>query len=416
MPLTDRQIRNAGASPGRIVKLSDGEGLQLWVKPSGAKLWNLAYRFDGKQRKLAIGPFPRVSLQDARARRDEAKRQLDIGLDPSQQKRLAKIAAAAQQTNTFCTIADELLVQKRREGKAPSTMAKLEWLLGLARPALGTRPISAITAPEVLQVLRAVESRERLETAHRLRAFIGSIFRFAVATGRASIDPTGALRGALITPTVRPRAAIVDPAAFGELLRAIDGHNGTPEVRCGLQLLALTFVRPGELRAAQWAEIDVDKTLWTIPGARMKMRRPHRIPLARQTIALLKDLRAIARDAELILPGMRGRGRPMSENTLNAALRRLGYSKDQMTAHGFRAAASSILNECGLWNPDAIEAQLAHVEGNAVRRAYARAEFWDERVRMMQWWADRLDELRRGGEVVSFSTDERRVRPSTSLK
>jgi integrase len=215
---------------------------------------------------------------------------------------------------------------------------------------------------------------------------------------------------------VRPRAAIVDPAAFGELLRAIDGHNGTPEVRCGLQLLALTFVRPGELRAAQWAEIDVDKTLWTIPGARMKMRRPHRIPLARQTIALLKDLRAIARDAELILPGMRGRGRPMSENTLNAALRRLGYSKDQMTAHGFRAAASSILNECGLWNPDAIEAQLAHVEGNAVRRAYARAEFWDERVRMMQWWADRLDELRRGGEVVSFSTDERRVRPSTSLK
>jgi hypothetical protein len=261
MPLTDRQIRNAGAPPGRIVKLSDGEGLQLWVKPSGAKLWNLAYRFDGKQRKLAIGPFPRVSLQDARARRDEAKRQLDIGLDPSQQKRLAKIAAAAQQTNTFRTIADELLVQKRREGKAPSTMAKLEWLLGLARPALGTRPISAITAPEVLQVLRAVESRERLETAHRLRAFIGSIFRFAVATGRASIDPTGALRGALITPTVRPRAAIVDPAAFGELLRAIDGHNGTPEVRCGLQLLALAFVRPGELRAAQWAEIDVDKTM-----------------------------------------------------------------------------------------------------------------------------------------------------------
>jgi integrase len=327
---------------------------------------------------------------------------LGIGLDPSQQKRLAKLAATAQQANTFTAVADELLAQKRREGKAPATLAKLEWLFGLAKPNLGARPISAIEAPEVLQVLRRAEARDRLETARRLRSVIGSIFRFAVATGRASNDPTPALRGALVAPTVRPRAAIVDPAGFGELLRAIDGHNGMPEVRCGLQLLALTFVRPGELRGARWAEIDFEKAVWTILGARMKMRRPHRIPLARQMITALKNLREITGDAELILPGMRGRGRSLSENILNAALRRLGYGKDEMTAHGFRAAASSILNESGLWNPDAIEAQLAHVEGNAVRRAYARAEFWDERVRMMQWWADKCAELREGGVVVSL--------------
>jgi integrase len=403
MPLTDRQIRNAAAPVGRIVKLSDGEGLQLWVKASGVKLWNLAYRFHGKQRKLAIGPFPRISLKDARGRRDEAKRQLDDGLDPSQQKRLAKLVSSAQQANTFASIAGELLAQKRREGKAPTTIAKLEWLFGLAKPALGARPISAIEAPEVLQLLRAVEARDRLETAHRLRALIGSIFRFAVATGRASGDPTFALRGALIAPTVRPRAAIIDPAGLGELLRAIDGHKGMPEVRGGLQLLALTFVRPGELRGAIWTEIDFDKAVWTIPGARMKMRRPHRIPLARQTIAVLGNMHTITGQAELIVPGMRGRGRPLSENTLNAALRRLGYTKDEMTAHGFRAAASSILNESGLWNPDAIEAQLAHVVSNTIRRAYARAEFWEERVRMMQWWADRLDDMKRGGEVIPLA-------------
>jgi integrase len=390
------------------LKLSDGEGLQLWVKPSGAKLWNLAYRFDGKQRKLAIGPYPRISLKDARIRRDEAKRQLDTGADPSQQKRLAKLAATAQQANTFGTIARELLELKRREGKAPATLNKLKWLFELATPALGARPIVAIGAPEVLQVLRGVEARDRLETARRLRSVIGATFRYAVATGRGSDDPTGALKGALIAPTVRHRAAIVSPAGLGELLRAIEGHSGMPEVRAGLQLLALTFVRPGELRGATWPEIDFEAATWTIPAERMKMRRPHRVPLARQTIEVMKRLREITGGAALILPGARGRGRQLSENTLNAALRRLGYKKDEMTAHGFRSAASSLLNESGQWNPDAIEAQLAHVEGNSIRRAYARAQFWEERVRMMAWWADRLDELRRGGEAIPLVTSYRR--------
>jgi integrase len=407
MPLTDKQIQALRPAAGQAAKLSDGGGLQLWVTPSGAKLWNLAYRFAGKQRKLAIGPYPTIPLKEARARREEAKRQLNVGLDPSQQKRLAKLATAAGQANTFEALSAEYLDRKRGEGKAEATLSKLEWLIGIAKQTLGPRPITEITAPEVLQVLRGVEARERRESAKRLRAVIGSIFRYAVATGRASNDPTAALKGALMSPIVRHRAAIVDPAGLGGLLRAIDGHNGMPEVRGGLQLLALTFVRPGELRGARWAEVDFDKSVWTVPAARMKMRRPHRIPLARQTISVLENLRAITGEADLILPGMRGRGQPLSENTLNAALRRLGYTKDEMTAHGFRAAASSILNESGLWNPDAIEAQLAHVEGNAVRRAYARAEFWEERVRMMQWWADRLDEIRRAGELISISVARR---------
>jgi integrase len=371
--------------------------------PSGARLWNLAYRFAGKQRKLAIGPYPRVTLKDARARRDDAKRQLEAGIDPSQQKRLAKLATATANANTFETLAAEYLAKKRKEGKASSTLGKLEWLFGIANRTLGPRPISGITAPEILQVLRGVEAREKLESAKRLRAVIGSVFRYAVATGRATDDPTAALRGALASPIVRHRAAIVTSAAFGGLLRAIDGYEGMPEVRAGLQLLALTFVRPGELRAATWAEFDLDKAVWTIPAERAKMRRPHRIPLSQQTVELLKHLGTIAGHTSLILPGARGRNRPLSENTLNAALRRLGYSKEEMTSHGFRAAASSILNESGKWNPDAIEAQLAHVEGNAVRRAYARAEFWDERVKMMNWWADKLDQLRRGAEVIPIA-------------
>ncbi len=397
MALTDKQVQNAKPVAGKTAKLSDGGGLQLWVTPSGGKLWNLAYRFAGKQRKLAIGPYPTYSIRDARARREEAKRQIDDGLDPSQQKRLAKAEKANAQANTFAIIAAEFVAKKRAEGRADATMSKLEWLVGMATPALGARPICEITAPEILKVLRGVEARERRESARRLRSTIGAIFRYAVATGRAIGDPTVALQGALTAPKVTPRAAIIDPTELGGLLRAIDGHNGTPEVRYGLQLLALTFVRPGELRGARWAEIDFEAAIWTIPAERMKMRRPHRVPLSRQALTVLRSAQAIADERALILPGMRGRDRALSENTFNAALRRLGFSKDEMTAHGFRAAASSILNECGLWNADAIEAQLAHVEGNTVRRAYARAEFWGERVKMMQHWADRLDGLKQSG-------------------
>lgn len=362
----------------------------------------MAYRINGKQRVLAIGVYPATSLKAARSARDKAREALAAGHDPSQKKRLDRIAAEAISGNTFSALADEFLDKKTKEGKAETTIGKLRWMLDFAKPDLGPCPIASITPPQILAVLRKVERRGRLETATRLRSVIGQVFRYAIATGRTENDPTPSLRGALTAPITKPRAAIVQPIPFGGLLRAIESYDGTPEVVAALQLLALTFVRPGELRHAEWSEFDLETAIWTIPASRMKMRRPHRVPLASQALGVLKRLQAITGNRKLLFPSVRSLYRYMSENTVNAALRRMGFGKDDMTGHGFRSAASSMLNESGLWNPDAIEAQLAHVENNAVRRAYARADYWDERVKTMTWWADRLDAMRRGGEVVAL--------------
>lgn len=394
MPLTDTAIRNAKSDGKSRRKLSDGGGLQLWIMPTGSKLWNLAYRVNGKQKRIAIGPYPTVTLKMAREKREEAKRKIIDGVDPSEERRQKKIAAVIDQSNTFAAIADEVLGKKRREGRAPATLKKLEWLADFIRPSLGARPIAEITAPEALAFLRTVEARGKLETATRLRGFMGEIFRYAIATGRATIDPTTALRGALAAPRATPRAAILEPKPFGALLRAIDGYDGLPEVRIALQLLALTFTRPGELRLARWPEFDFERAIWTIPETRMKMRREHRVPLAPQTLALLQSLKQFTGNYPYILPGAFDPNRPLSENTLNKALRKLGYRHEAMTAHGFRSSASTMLNESSLWNRDAIEAQLAHLDPNTVRRAYARAEYWEERVRMMAWWGERLDAMR----------------------
>jgi integrase len=399
MPLTDIEIRKAAPSD-KVRKLSDGGGLQLWVQPDGAKYWRLAYRFGGKQKLLAIGVYPTIGLREARAERDRAKGLLVDGRDPGQARKLEKAAKAAASENTFCAVATELVEKKRREQKREATIDQLERLLALATPSIGARPIADITAAEILSVLRGVERRGTHVTTLRLRSVIGSVFRYAIATGRAENDPTGALKGALTTPTLKHRGAIVDPKAFGALLRAIDGYHGAPETCIALELLALTFVRPGELRAAEWAEIDLDAAVWVIPAGKMKMGREHRIPLAPRAVAILRELHVLTGGGKYLFPSIRSAARCMSENTLTAALRRLGYKPDQMTAHGFRAAASSMLNESGLWHADAIERQLAHVDKDAVRRAYARADFWEERIRMMNWWADRCDELRRGGEIV----------------
>jgi len=399
MALTELAIRSAKVE-GKITKLSDGGGLQLWVTGDGAKRWRLAYRYAGGQKVLAIGVYPDVGLKEARTARQDAKRLLSEGIDPSSAKKQAKAAQASSAANTFEAIAAELVDKKRREGKAANTVGKSEWLLSLALPAIGTRPIKEIAAPDILAVLRKVESRGKLETAKRLRATIGQVFRYAVATGRADADPTGALAGAIASPVVRHRAAIVGPKAYGALLRSIVSYEGSPETLAALELLALTFVRPGELRAAEWSEFDLDAALWSIPEEKMKMRRPHRVPLAPRAVAILLDLNTITGRGRFLFPSVRSATRCMSENTINAALRRLGFRQDEMTAHGFRSAASSILNESGLWNPDAIERQLAHVDSDGVRRACARADFWDERVRMMNWWADKCEELRRGGVVV----------------
>lgn len=401
MALTDIGVRSAKAGE-RLIKLSDGSGLQLWITPDGAKRWRLAYRFAGGQKVLALGVYPAIGLKDARAAREEAKRLLASGQDPSRARKLAKAAKVVASANTFDAIAAELLDKKRREKKAANTLSKLEWLLRLASAGIGGRPITEITAPEILSVLRTAETRGKRDSARRLRATIGAVFRYAVATGRAHADPTSALKGALASPIVRHRAAIIEPKAFGGLLRAIAGYEGTPETCAALELLALTFVRPGELRAAEWADVDLDAGVWSIPAERMKMRRSHRVPLAPKAVVILRDLRLITGGGRLLFPSIRSTANCMSENTINAALRRLGFTKDEMTGHGFRSTASSMLNESGLWNADAIERQLAHVDADSVRRAYARADYWDERVRMMAWWADKCDEMRRGGIVVSL--------------
>ena len=399
--LTDTAIK-AAKPAAKLAKLSDSGGLQLWISPEGGKSWRLAYRFDGKQRTFTIGKYPNVSLKAARAARESAKRELDAGKDPNQVKKIEKLAVEAATANKFEAVAAEFLAKKERERKALATLKRLKRFIDFAGKDLGSLPIGAITPPEVLAVLRKVEARGKLVTAARLRAVIGEIFRYAIATGKAENDPTFALRGALAAPVTHHRAAIVEPLPFGALLRAIETYEGTPEVAAALNLLALTFVRPGELRNAAWAEFDLDAALWIIPGGRMKMRRPHRVPLAPQTLTILTCLHAFTGHGTLLFPSVRSPDRCMSENTVNAALRRLGYGHDEMTGHGFRAAASSMLNESGKWNPDAIEAQLAHVESNSIRRAYARADFWEERVRMMAYWADRLDAMRRGAEVVKL--------------
>ena len=399
MPLTDLAIRHALPGP-KIIKLSDGGGLQLWVTPDGAKRWRLAYRFGGSQKTFAIGVYPGVGLKDAREAREGARKTLAGGQDPSQVKKAAKAAQTERGANAFATIAEELGDKKRRDKKAAATLRKFQWFMSFAIPALGSRPIGEISAREVLVVLKEVEARGIHETARKLRTAIGDVFRYAIATARTENDPTAALRGALVTPTVTPRAAIVAPKAFGGLMRAIEDYQGALETRAALKLLALTFVRPGELRAAEWFEFDLDAAVWEIPARRMKMRKAHRVPLAPSVVAILKNLRKLTGQGNFLFPSVRSVARYMSENTLNAALRRMGFRNEDMTSHGFRASASSMLNESGLWNADAIERQLAHVDGDSVRRAYARAEFWDERVKMMTWWADRCDQLRLGGQVI----------------
>jgi integrase len=410
MPLPDAECR-AARPAAKLQKLTDGGRLQLWVQPGGARLWRLAYRFGGKQKLLALGVYPKVSLAQARQAREDAKRLLAEGTDPTLEKKRRK----QEHTDavTFRAIADEYVTKLKREGRADATITKTEWLLAFADADLGGMPIRSVDAPAVLKVLRAVEIRGRYESARRLRSTIGSVFRYAIATTRADADPTYALRGALIQVKATPRAAITDPTALGALLRAIDAFDGQRVTRIALQLMAFLFPRPGELRAAEWVEFDFARAIWTIPAARTKMRRPHRMPLANQVVALLSVLQLLTGGRTLLFPGVRSPSRPISDNTLNAALRRLGYAKDEATAHGFRASASSLLNESGRWHPDAIERQLGHVEGNDVRAAYARGEHWNERVSMMQWWADNLDGLKRANlqalEAFDASPHEHRL-------
>jgi integrase len=404
MPLSDVTVRNAKPSK-KPRKWSDGGGLFLLIRPGGSKLWRQAYRFAGKQRTLALGVYPHVSLADARSGRDNAKKLLAQGIDPSTHRKTSRTAAMEIAGNTFRVVAAELISKHEREGRARVTLDKKRWLLSLANSAIGDRPISDITAPELLALLRDIELRGHYETARRLRSSCGMVFRYAIATGRAERDPSSDLRGALTAHQVIHRATIVDPKGIGGLLRAIEGFEGQPTTSAALRLAGHVFVRPGELRHAEWGEFDLEAGVWSIPAKKMKMRRPHRVPLSRQSLAIIRDLKEITGNGRWLFPSVRTVLRPMSENTLNAALRRLGYASAEMSAHGFRSMAATRLNEMGRWNSDAIERQMAHQEANAVRRAYTHsAEYWAERVEMMQVWSDYLEELRQGGTVVPFPT------------
>jgi integrase len=394
--LKDVAVRKAKPS-AKPRKLSDGGGLHVLIQPTGGKLWRLAYRFAGKQKTLALGVYPIVSLEEARRRRDEAKKLLARSIDPSVQRKADKQAG---KDSSFQAVAQELVAKQEREGLAQATLIKRRWLLDFAYPMLGDRPVAEITARDLLALLREIERRGLYETAKRLRSTCGMVFSYAVATGRAERNPSMDLRGALTTPQVTHRSAILDPAGIGALLRAIDGFDGQPTTRAALRLMAYVFVRPGELRHAEWKEFDLDAAVWSIPEGKMKMRRPHRVPLARQPLAILGELQVITGTGRWLFPSVRTFTRPISENTLNGALRRLGYGSEEMCTHGFRRMASTRLNEMSRWNPDAIERQLAHQEANAVRRAYTGADYWSERVLMMQTWADYLDGLREGGKVL----------------
>jgi len=382
-------------------KLADEKGLFLLVSPSGSKLWRLKYYFHKRERKLSLGRFPEISLQAARARRDEARRQLEEGIDPGAAQRRAKLAAELAANTTFSSVADEYISKMELEGKSPATLKKARWFRDLIRNDIGRYPIADILPQELLAALRKIERRGHRETANRARAFASRVFRYAIVTARATGNPADVLRGALIAPRVKHHAALLEPKDVGELLRAIDGYAGQPETVLALQLAPHLYVRPGELRKAEWAEIDLDAAVWKIPADKMKMKQPHVVPLSHQSIGYLKQLKRIGRESIYLFPSLTSSKRPMCENTLNAALRRMGYGREEMTSHGFRATASTLLNESGFWHPDAIERSLAHGEPNGVRGAYHRGAHWQERVEMAQWWSDYLDQLRDGGDAAS---------------
>ena len=405
MPLTDVAIRNAKPRE-KPYKVGDTLGLFLLVQPSGGKLWRVKYRIDGKEKKLAIGIYPQVGLAEARRRRDAARELVAAGKDPGREKQREKVRSRIQAETTFDAIAAEFCQKRRRDGQkawAVSTATRSEYLLSLLKGSIGKLPITDIEPADVLIAVRKIERRGQLESARRTLQLAGAVFRYAVATARLASDPTRDLRGALTAPTVTHYGAIIDPARVGELLRAIDGYEGQPITKLAMQLAPHVFVRPGELRHAEWSEFDLEGALWTIPAGKTKMRKDHLVPLSRQSIAILEDLRALTGPDGYVFPSIRSRKRPMSDNTINAGLRRLGYSTDEMTAHGFRAMASTLLNESGKWNPDAIERALAHGDTDKVRAAYHRGAHWDERVAMAQWWSDHLDQLRKGGDVVRMS-------------
>lgn len=389
MPLTEVKARNAKPQ-SKPYKLTDGDGLFLLVTPAGGKYWRLKYYFDGNEKLLALGVYPEVGLAEARERRLQARKRLAGGIDPSAEKKEAKRLAGVKRLNSFETIANEWLENQKHlwsERHYRTTSGQVEKHL---LPRLGERPVSEITAPEVLEVLRAIEARGTLDTAHKMKQVAGTVFMYAIATGRSERNPVPDLRGALKTPVVKHRAYLTE-ADLPTFLRKLEHYEGSVQTRLALRLLLLTFVRTTELRAARWDEVDWKKAEWRIPADRMKMKDPHIVPLSRQALAVLRELKGFNGTRDHIFPNEHNPSTFMSENTMLYALYRMGYHS-RATGHGFRSTASTILNEHG-FRPDVIERQLAHSERNSVRAAYNHAQYLPERREMMQWWADFLDKM-----------------------
>lgn len=402
-----------------VYRVADAAGLCIEVRPDGGRSWRYRYRFASNARMLSLGLYPDVSLAEARKRRDEARALLQTGRDPSSERKAEKVRVKLSTESTFEAIAREWMAQQRVK-LAEATYRKSEWLLSLVLPAFGAKPITDIGAPEILALLRGIEARGKHETTHRVKQRIGQIFRYAIATGRAERDPSSDLRGALAPVVSTSHAAVTDPKDVANLLGAIDAYQGQPVTMAALKLAPLVFARPGNLRAMEWSELDLDAAEWRIPANKMKTREAHVVPLATQVATLLRELHSLTGYGRYVFPSLRTGQRPMSENTVNAALRRLGYDKETMTGHGFRALASTRLNEMG-WSPDVIERQLAHAERNKVRAAYNRASYLAERRTMMQAWADYLDSLREPSNNVvklsprtSHSTHAKKISPGSS--
>jgi integrase len=378
--------------------LTDGNGLHLLINPSGSKLWRLRYRFGGKQNLLSLGSFPEVSLAEAREKRDDARKLVAKGIDPSQHRKEEKRAAVTAAGNTFAVIAAEHIANLKARNAARATVEKNRWLLeDLAKP-IAHKAVTDIKPADVLDLLKNVEKSGRRETARRLRGAIGSVFRLAISTLRAENDPTFPLRGALLRPNVTHRPAITDEKKLGALWQSINEYDGWPTLKACLQIAMLTMARPGEVRYMKRKEIIFPKATWQIPAERMKMRRPHDVPLSTQALAVIRGVWDLSA-SDLVLPSIRSHQRPLSENAMNSALRRMGYGKEEVTAHGFRSSASTILNERG-YNKDVIEAALAHQDEDEVRRAYNRALYWPERQKLLQDWADLLDSFAEGARRV----------------
>jgi integrase len=407
--LTDTRIRTTKPA-AKPVRLYDGRGLYLEVTPSGGRWWRLKYRFEGREKLLSMGTYPDTGLKAARAKRDQARELLAQGVDPSDARRAERASKSEQASNSFEAVAREwhttVHLAQVSAGHAARTLIRLEQDVF---PWLGSLTVSEIKAPQLLQTMRRIEARGAIETAHRALHACGQVFRYAIATGRAEHDPTPDLRGALKPVLVQHMAAITDPKRVGELLRAIEAYKGMPITRAALQLAPLVFVRPGELRKAEWIEFDLDAKQWSIPGARMKRTKQkklsgaaHIVPLSRQAVAILHDLKPLTGHGRYVFPSPRTGERPMSDNGVLSALRRMGFPKDEMTGHGFRAMARTLLAERLNVDEAVIEAQLAHAVKDSLGRAYNRTEFLDQRRRMIQLWADYLEKLRQGAEVIQI--------------